>query len=127
MGPKSCYNSAECTCLIPYLTCLLSRYSVSWYPALFEVYPYGLSGPLYGMNRTANRYSGISNTKTLLVAYTLSGFLSALGGIVVLARNGAAQPDYGVTISTSIILIVMLSGIILGAARQKSCLCLSLR
>ena len=79
----------------------------------------GFQARLYGMNKTANRYSGISNTKTLLVAYMVSGFLSALGGLVVLARNGAAKSDYGSTMATTIILIVLLSGIILGGGESK--------
>lgn len=92
----------------------------------------GRQARLYGINKTANIYSGISNRRTLLVVYMLSGLLSAVGGLIVAAKYGSAKPDYGTTLTSTIILIVMLSGMTLGGGDAKvinvfiSCLCLQI-
>jgi ribose/xylose/arabinose/galactoside ABC-type transport system permease subunit len=93
---------------------------------------FGKQAKLYGINRIANRYSGISNPKTLIVVYSLSGFLSALGGLVVMAKLGSARPDYGTSLTPTIILTVMMSGLIMGSGRIKvlnvfiACLCMQI-
>lgn len=80
---------------------------------------YGKQARLYGLNRTANRYTGISNAKTLQAVYILSGLLSAVGGMIVLAKYGSVKPDYGTSLTTTIILIVMLSGITIGSGNES--------
>ena len=79
----------------------------------------GRQARLYGLNKIANRYSGISNAKTLLAVYMLSGFLSAVGGMMVLSKYGSVKPDYGTSLTTTIILIVMLSGITIGSGSES--------
>lgn len=79
----------------------------------------GRQARLYGLNKVANRYSGISNARTLLAVYMLSGFLSAVGGMMVLSKYGSVKPDYGTSLTTTIILIVMLSGITIGTGSES--------
>ncbi len=80
---------------------------------------FGKQARLYGLNKTANRYTGISNAKTLQAVYILSGLLSAVGGMIVLAKYGSVKPDYGTSLTTTIILIVMLSGITVGTGNES--------
>ena len=79
----------------------------------------GRQARLYGLNKEANRYSGISNAKTLATVYMLSGILSAVGGMMVLSKFGSVKPDYGTTLTSTIILIVMLSGITIGSGNES--------
>lgn len=79
---------------------------------------FGKQARFYGLNKTANRYAGISNAKTLQAVYILSGILSAVGGMIVLAKYGSVKPDYGTSLTTTIILIVMLSGITIGNGNE---------
>lgn len=79
---------------------------------------FGKQARLYGLNRNANRYTGISNGRTLQAVYILSGLLSAVGGIIVLSKYGSVKPDYGISLTTTIILIVMLSGITIGTGNE---------
>ena len=78
----------------------------------------GRHARLYGLNKNANIYTGISNTTTLQAVYILSGLLSAVGGIIVLSKYGSVKADYGVNLTTTIILIVMLSGITIGTGNE---------
>lgn len=78
----------------------------------------GWQARLYGLNKVANRYTGISNAKTLQAVYILSGLLSAVGGIIVLSKYGSVKADYGINLTTNIILIVMLSGITIGTGNE---------
>lgn len=79
----------------------------------------GWQARLYGLNKVANRYTGISNAKTLQAVYILSGLLSAVGGMIVLSKYGSVKPDYGTSLTTTIILIVMLSGITIGTGNES--------
>lgn len=79
----------------------------------------GWQARLYGLNKVANRYTGISNAKTLQAVYILSGVLSAVGGMIVLSKYGSVKPDYGTSLTTTIILIVMLSGITIGTGNES--------
>ena len=48
-----------------------------------------------GGNEKATKLSGISTNKVYFLAYTNMGFLSALAGMVTIARLTSAQPTYG--------------------------------
>lgn len=48
-----------------------------------------------GGNTLAARYAGINVPATIISVYTIAGLLSALGGIVLSARLGAASPSAG--------------------------------
>lgn len=48
-----------------------------------------------GGNEKATKLSGINTNKVYFLAYTNMGFLSALAGMVTIARLSSAQPTYG--------------------------------
>ena len=71
---------------------------------------YGEQCRLLGANATANKYSGNSNFKTLMYSYMLSGFFSAVGGLVVYSRMGALRSDYGESITGTAMIVVLMGG-----------------
>jgi ribose transport system permease protein len=48
-----------------------------------------------GGNRNAARISGVRVNRYVILAFALSGLLAAVGGIVLAARNGSANPSAG--------------------------------
>ena len=63
-----------------------------------------------GGNLEAARLSGINVNKTLLLVYTLSGFMAALGGLVLAGRVNAAFPLAGLDYETDAIAAVIIGG-----------------
>lgn len=72
--------------------------------------PIGRKVQLQGANPVASRYSGISKRATLMTTYVTSGLLSAVAGLVFLARNPSASADYGSSYVLLVIVIVVLGG-----------------
>lgn len=66
---------------------------------------------LLGTNPVASRYSGINNQDVLMKVYAISGVLSAVAGLVILARTNSANADYGGSYVLAAILIVVLGGV----------------
>jgi len=66
---------------------------------------------LLGTNPVASKFSGIDNRNVLLRVYALSGMLSAIAGIVILARTNSANADYGGSYVLVAILIAVLGGV----------------
>ncbi|NLF52641.1 MAG: ABC transporter permease, partial [Leptolinea sp.] len=66
---------------------------------------------LLGTNPVASRYSGINNQNVLMKVYAISGVLSAVAGLVILARTNSANADYGGSYVLAAILIVVLGGV----------------
>lgn len=62
---------------------------------LLERTVYGRRLQAIGANRDAARLVGIPVTRYVLFAYVISGALAALAGVVMVARNGAANPGMG--------------------------------
>jgi ribose transport system permease protein len=48
-----------------------------------------------GGNEEAARISGVPIARTKIAAYAMSGFLAALGAVILIARLGAAEPTLG--------------------------------
>lgn len=48
-----------------------------------------------GGNRNAARISGVRVNRYVILAFALSGLLAAIGGVVLAARNGSANPSAG--------------------------------
>ena len=63
-----------------------------------------------GGNVEASRLSGINVDKVLCIVYTLSGFMAALGGIVLVGRVNAAYPLAGQDYETDAIAAVIIGG-----------------
>jgi simple sugar transport system permease protein len=72
---------------------------------------YGNKAYLLGTNATAARFSGIHNARVLLWTYALSGLLSALAGLIMVARTNSAKADYGTSYTLQAILIAVLGGV----------------
>lgn len=73
--------------------------------------PLGLKMFLLGANERASMFSGIRNGRTTLITYLVTGLLSAIAGIVVMARTDSANPNYGASYVLVTIIIVVLGGV----------------
>ena len=80
----------------------------------FGRYVYGV-----GDNEEATRLSGIDVKKVKYALYALSGFLSALAGIVFLSRLMSAQPTAGQGYELEIITAVVLGGVSIKGGEGK--------
>jgi len=83
-------------------------YALSWYvlhQTRFGRYVYALGG-----NENAARLSGLSTVKIKTAVYAVSGFLAALGGIILTARLSSAQPTAGTGYELDAIAAVVLGG-----------------
>lgn len=66
---------------------------------------------LLGTNRKAAIYSGLHEHRITMSVYAISGFLAAVGGLLMMARMGSAKADYGSSYVMQCILIVVLGGV----------------
>lgn len=71
---------------------------------------YGMRLQFMGTNETAAKYSGINNLKVTLMTYGTSGFLGAIGGILIASHYNSAKSDYGSSYTLLTLLIVVLGG-----------------
>lgn len=67
-----------------------------------------------GGNAEAVRLAGVPVRSHMVLAYILSGFLSALAGILLVSRLGIAQPNVGVGYELDAIAACVIGGAILG-------------
>lgn len=73
--------------------------------------PYGFRVYLLGSNPTAARFCGIDNPGIILRTHLIAGLLSAITGIVTLARINSAHADYGSSYILTTILVAVLGGV----------------
>lgn len=66
---------------------------------------------LFGTNEKAAHYAGLNNTWIIIRTYVLAGFLSALAGLIMMARTNSINADYGSNYTLQCILIAVLGGI----------------
>lgn len=72
---------------------------------------FGEQAKLLGYSEIVSKYSGIGNNKISYIAYALSGFFSAIGGIIIYSRMGIIKPDYGMeSLGGTMFLVVLLGG-----------------
>ena len=71
----------------------------------------GLKVFLIGTNRKAAQYSVMGDKRVIAWTYVISGFLSALAGLIIASRTSAASPDFGSSYILLAIVIVVLGGI----------------
>lgn len=72
---------------------------------------FGLRLYLLGTNSKAALYAGINNTSVLVRTYMLSGLLSAVAGLIMMARANSAKADYGASYTLQCVLIAVLGGV----------------
>lgn len=66
---------------------------------------------LVGTNIKAARFSGVRNNVILIKVYMLSGLISAIAGLISLARINSAKADFGTSYTMQCILIAVLGGV----------------
>ncbi|MBN1311791.1 MAG: ABC transporter permease [Anaerolineae bacterium] len=64
-----------------------------------------------GNNEQAARYSGVPVDRVKMILFVLSGFMSALAGLVLAARFGSTRPDIGLGLELTVITATVLGGI----------------
>jgi rhamnose transport system permease protein len=64
-----------------------------------------------GNNENASIYAGIPAARIKMIIYTISGFMSALAGLVLAARFGSTRPDIGTGLELSVITAAVLGGV----------------
>ncbi len=67
-----------------------------------------------GGNEEAVRLAGVNVERHIILAYVLSGFFSAMAGVLLAARLGIAQPSVGVAYELDAIAATVIGGAILG-------------
>lgn len=81
-------------------------FGVILHTTMFGRYLYAI-----GNNEHAARYSGVAVDRIKLILFVLSGFMSALAGIVLAARFGSTRPDIGLGLELTVITTTVLGGI----------------
>ena len=66
---------------------------------------------LVGTNSTASRFAGINNTAVIIKTYIISGVLSSIAGLIMMARVNSAKADYGASYTLQCVLIAVLGGV----------------
>ncbi len=66
---------------------------------------------IYGSNPVASFFSAVNNTRVVLSTYILSGFVSAIAGIIMLSRINTAKADFGSSYGLQALLVAVLGGI----------------
>lgn len=72
---------------------------------------FGLRLYLLGTNAKAASYAGINNASMLVRTYMLSGLLSSVAGLIMMARANSAKADYGASYTLQCVLIAVLGGV----------------
>jgi ribose transport system permease protein len=86
--------------------------AVLWIPAylLLRRTTFGRSIYAVGANPEAARLSGVKKDRTIILAYTLSGFLAAAAGLVYVARLNASEAGIGANMLLPAIAAVVIGG-----------------
>jgi rhamnose transport system permease protein len=72
--------------------------------------PFGRTLYAIGNNETAARFSGLNVSRTKLIAYTLSGFMAGLAGLVFTSRVTTTRADAATGIELDVIAAVVFGG-----------------
>jgi ribose transport system permease protein len=72
-----------------------------------------------GSNWKCAKLAGINIHKTKIIVYAISGFMSALSGLILLSRLGSAQPQLGDGFELDAIAAVALGGTSMSGGRGK--------
>jgi len=64
-----------------------------------------------GNNENATAYSGVPVARVKLIIFTVSGFMSALAGLILAARFGSTRPDIGTGLELAVITAAVLGGV----------------
>ena len=91
---------------------MLGCYALVW--LYLNRTPAGRATVAIGGNEEAVRLAGVDVQRTVVVAYMLSGALSALSGAILVSRLGIAQPSLGIAYELDAIAACVIGGAALG-------------
>ncbi len=66
---------------------------------------------MLGTNAKAARFAGLNNASIIIRTYMVSGILSSVAGLIMMARANSAKADYGAPYTLQCVLIAVLGGI----------------
>jgi len=72
---------------------------------------FGRSLYAIGNNEDAAVYSGVPVARIKIIIFTLSGFMSAIAGLILAARFGSTRPDIGTGLELTVITVAVLGGV----------------
>jgi simple sugar transport system permease protein len=72
---------------------------------------YGAQLYMLGTNAKAARFAGLNNAAILVKTYTISGLLSSVAGLIMMARANSAKADYGAAYTLQCVLVAVLGGV----------------
>jgi ribose transport system permease protein len=110
LGRKFLFNT------IPYTTI----YIVVFFVALSLILKFTRFGrDLYtiGGNETLARLAGIKVDRIKTITYVLSGFFSAIAGLILISQLGSGRPEYAVGAELEVLTIVVLGGVAVGGGK----------
>lgn len=93
---------------VPFILYIISAIAVGF---ILGKTSFGLKLYLVGSNAKAALYAGIENRVILIKTYMISGLLSSLAGLIMMARNNSAKADYGAAYTLQCVLIAVLGGV----------------
>jgi ribose transport system permease protein len=77
---------------------------------LYKFTPFGNYVKATGGNSVAAEFSGINTDGIIIKAFLISGFLSAIGGLMMVSRINAGRPEVGADLALDAITAVILGG-----------------
>jgi simple sugar transport system permease protein len=83
---------------------------LAWHTLLSHT-RHGFAVYMIGSNPEAARYSGINVRRTLVLIYTLSGFMCAIAGILMLSRFNSVRVGHGESLLLVTVLACFLGGV----------------
>jgi simple sugar transport system permease protein len=93
---------------VPLLVFLISATIMA---VVLEQTPLGTRIYLFGSNPTATFYSGVNNKAVLMRVYLISGLLTSIAAMIMIARFNSAKADYGESYLLLTILAAVLGGV----------------
>jgi rhamnose transport system permease protein len=96
--------------LVPFSVCLFVVLAVIFGLVLHRT-TFGRYLFAIGNNESASIYAGVPVARIKLIIFTLSGFMSALAGLVLAARFGSTRPDIGTGLELAVITAAVLGGV----------------
>ncbi|SUY31090.1 ribose ABC transporter [Clostridium perfringens] len=98
--------------IITIIIAIIAVYALS--QTRFGRYLYALGG-----NEDASRLSGINTDKIKTLVYVVSGFASAIAGVIITSRIGSASPNAGTGFELDAIAAVVIGGTSLAGRRNN--------
>ncbi len=70
-----------------------------------------------GGNENLARLAGIPVDRVKILSYMISGFFSAIAGLLLISQLGSGRPEYGTGAELEVLTIVVLGGVVVGGGK----------